>query len=152
MWARMTSRPSLRHLPAVLIAMVVIARTLAGVAAIIRPYLRVDYDLWFELGMVTGQVVVQWCVLWRRTWAERFDYAGVLVLVSGIGAALLWPLLAWNHHAAVTPWIGVLYFFAVVGIIFAIHIAFVMRMKLPKLLCLTWALYRFAILLYVTKL
>jgi hypothetical protein len=148
----MTSRLSLRHLPAVLVAMVVIARTLAGVATIIRPYLRVDYDLWFELGMVTGQVVIQWCVLWRRTWAERIDYAGVLVLVSGIGGALLWPLLGWNHYAAVAPWVGVLYFFAVVGIIFAIHVALVMRMKLPKILCVTWALYRLVILLVVAKL
>jgi len=152
MWARMTSRLSLRHLPAALIAMFVIARTLAGVAAIIRPYLRIDYDLWFELGMVTGQVVVQWCVLWRRTWAERIDYAGVLVLVSGIGGALLWPLLAWNHYAPVTPSAAVLYFFAVVGIIFAIHVVLVMRMKLPKILCVTWALYRLAILVFVTKL
>ena len=147
----MTSRLSLWHLPALLVAMLVIARTLAGVAAILRPYLRIDYDLWFELAMVLGQVVVQWAVLWRRTWAERIDYAGVLVLVSGIGAALLWPLLAWNHHAAVTPWVGVLYFFAVVGVIFAIHIAFVVRMKLPGILCATWALYRFAILLFVTR-
>ena len=142
---------SLQPLPVALVASFVIATTLAAVAGILRPYLRIDYDLWFELGMVFGQVAVQWAVLWRRTWRERVDYAGVLVLVSGIGAALLWPLLLWNRSSPVTPLVGLLYFFGVVGAIFAIHVALVVRLRLPKILCLTWVLYRFAILLVVAK-
>lgn len=141
-----------RHLPVALVAMFLTAKTLAAVAMIIRPFLRIDYDLWFELGMVTGQVVVQWAVLWRRTWRERIDYAAVLVLVSFIGAALLWPLLAWNHGHPVAPLMGVLYFFGVVGVIFAIHVTFVMRLSLPKILCVTWVLYRLAILAVAAKL
>jgi hypothetical protein len=129
--------------------MVATAKTLAAVAAIIKPYLRVDYDLWFELGMVTGQVLVQWTVLWRRTWPERLDYAGVLILVSTIGAALLWPLLAWSSAHPVTPLTGVVYFFAVVAAIFAIHVALVVKLGLPKILCVTWVLYRLAILAVV---
>jgi hypothetical protein len=145
------SRLSARHLPLALAAMFAIARTLAGVAVIIHAYLRVDYDLWFEVGMVTGQVLVQWCILWHRTWRERIDYAGVLLLVSGIGAVLLWPLLLWHHYAPVAPFVALLYFFIVVAVIFAIHVVLVARMKLPTILCVTWALYRLAILLVVAK-
>jgi hypothetical protein len=39
----------------------------------------------------------------------------------------------------------------VVGVIFAIHVVLVARMKLPTILCVTWALYRLAILLVVAK-
>lgn len=140
-----------RSLPLVLLALFVTARTLAGVAAILQPFLRVDYDLWFELGMVSGQVLVQWSILWRRSWAERIDYAGVLLSVSFIGAVLLWPLLLWHHVAPVAPIAAALYFFAVVAVIFAIHVRLVLRRKLPKVLCSTWVLYRLVILLGVAK-
>ena len=133
------------------VATVGIAKTLAAFALVIRPYLAIDYDLWFEVGMVVGQVLFQWCVLWRRTWKERIDYAGVLVLVSSLGAVLLWPLLLWHRTTPVGPFPAVVYFFAVVGVMFAVHVALVVRLKLPKLLCATWVLYRLIILVYVAK-
>ena len=137
--------------PLALVATVGIARTLAAFAVIIRPYLAIDYDLWFEIGMVVGQVLFQWCVLWRQTWRERFDYAGVLVLVSSIGAVLLWPLLLWNRGTPVSPLPAVIYFSAVVSLMFIVHVALVMRRKLPKVVCATWVFYRLILLLVVVK-
>lgn len=128
-----------------------IARTLAGFALVVQPYLGIHYDLWFELGMVIGQVVFQWCVMWRRSWTERVDYAFILLGVSGLGAALLWPLLLWNGRAAVTPLAAVAYFFAVVGVMFLAHWRLVARFSLPLLLCGTWVIYRLLLLLFIVK-
>jgi hypothetical protein len=128
-----------------------IAMTLAAFAAIIQPYLAINYDLWFELGMVIGQVLFQWAVMWRRTWSERLDYALILIGVSTLGAALLGPLLAWNHVAPVKPLAAVLWFFAVVGVMFITHWRLVKRAALPLGLCATWVVYRILLLLIIVK-
>lgn len=131
------------------LAALVVARTLAAFATIIRDFLTVQYDLWFELGMVIGQVAFQWAVLWRRTWTDRLDYAVILVFVSSLGAALLWPLLLWNHFAPVRPLVAVAHFFAVVAVMFAVHARLVARTALPLVLCATWVAYRLLILAVV---
>ncbi|HEY0138312.1 MAG TPA: hypothetical protein VGB85_29710 [Nannocystis sp.] len=127
----------------------VVAETLAAFAGIIRDYLAIHYDLWFELGMVIGQVLFQWAVLWRRTWTERLDYAVILVFVSGLGAALLWPLLLWDRAAPVEPLAAVAYFFAVVAVMFVVHLRLVRQAGLPLVLCMTWVIYRLLILAVV---
>lgn len=131
------------------LAIFAVAATLSAFAQIVRDHLAITYDLWFELGMVVGQVLFQWAVLWRRSWAERLDYAVILVFVSGLGAALLWPLLLWNHLAPVGPLAAVIYFFAVVAVMFGVHLRLVRRAALPLVLCLTWVVYRLLILLVV---
>jgi hypothetical protein len=136
---------------AVPFAIVLIAKALAAFAVIIEPYLAIHYDVRFELGMVVGQVLFQWCVMWRRTWRERLDYALVLVAVSGLGAALLCPLLAWNHASPVTPLAAVAWFFAVVGVMFVAHAWLVKKSALPLVLCGTWVVYRLLLLLLVVK-
>lgn len=134
------------------VAIFLIAKSLAAFAVIIQPYLRIDYDLRFELGMVIGQVLFQWCVLWRRSWKERFDYALILIAVSALGAALLWPLLLWNRAAPVTPLVAaVAWFFAVVGVMFLAHWQLVKRAGLPLVLCATWVVYRLLLLCVVAR-
>ena len=96
--------------------------------------------------MVVGQVLFQWAVLWRRSWTDRLDYAVILVLVSSLGAALLWPLLLWHHRAPVRPLAAVAWFFAVVAVMFLVHLRLVKRAALPLILCLTWVVYRLLIL------
>lgn len=128
------------------LATLVVARTLADFAAIVRDHLAIDYDLRFELGMVVGQVLFQWAVLWRRAWADRLDYAVILVFVSSLGAVLLWPLLLWHARAPVRPLAAVAYFFAVVAVMFVVHLRLVKQAALPLLLCVTWVVYRLLIL------
>ena len=134
-------------------AIAVIAKTLAAFATIIQPYLSIHYDLRFELGMVTGQILFQWCVMWRmhRPWSDRLDYALILIGISGLGAVLLWPLLLWHHTAPVTPLRAVFYFFAVVGVMFVAHWRLVHKARLPLLLCGTWVVYRLFLLLAVVE-
>lgn len=130
-------------------AALVTAWTLAGFARIVQDHLTVQYDLWFEIGMVFGQVAFQWVVLWRGTWTDRLDYAVILVFVSSLGAALLWPLLVLNTIDPVRPLVAILYFFAVVAVMFAVHLINVARAGLPWVLCATWVVYRLLILAVV---
>jgi hypothetical protein len=133
-------------------AIVFIAKTLATFAAIIQSHLRIEYDLWFELGMVIGQVLFQWAVLFRASWRERIRYAFVLIAVSLLGATLLWPMLAYHLRvAALSPLSATVWFFGVVGVMFAVHWWLVKREKLPVKLCATWVVYRLLILAYVLK-
>lgn len=125
------------------------AWTLAGFARIVQDHLAIQYDLWFEICMVFGQVAFQWVVLWRGSWTDRLDYAVILVLVSSLGAALLWPLLAWNTLTPVRPLAAIAYFFAVVAVMFAVHLILVARARLPGVLCATWVVYRLLILAVV---
>lgn len=133
------------------LAVVVTARTLARFALLIADHLAIQYDLWFEIGMVVGQVLFQWAVLWRRGWPARLDYAVIVVFVSSLGAALLWPLLAWHAHAPVGVPVAVAYFFAVVPVMFAVHARLVARAGLPLVLCATWVAYRLLILAVVLR-
>lgn len=130
-------------------AALVTAWTLAGFARIVQGYLAIQYDLWFEICMVFGQVGFQWVVLWRGSWRDRLDYAVILVVVSSLGAALLWPLLALNYGDPVRPFAAVLYFFAVVAVMFGVHLKLVVRAGLPGVLCATWVVYRLLILAVV---
>lgn len=140
-----------KALVAIPVAVLLVAKSLAGFAQIVQPYLAIHYDFWFELGMVLGQVAFQWCVLWRRPWRAKLDYAFLLVLVSGLGAALLLPLLGWHRHAPVAPLVGTGYFMAVVAVMFAVHWFMVKAMRLPALLCATWVVYRLLILLVALR-
>lgn len=133
------------------VAVSVIAWTLSGFAAIVQPYLAIQYDLWVELAMVVGQVLFQWCVLWRRSWRERLDYALVLILVSSLGAVLLWPLLALNRLAPVTIPVALGWFSFVVAIMFSVHWKLVVRAKLPAVLCVGWVVYRLLLLAVLVK-
>jgi len=129
-------------------AIAFVGKTLAAFASIIQAHLAIQYDLWFEIGMVTGQVLFQWLFMLRRTWDERRDYALILFFVSTLGALLLWPLLLWNRESV--P-IALGWFFTVVGIMFAVHWVLVARRGLPKLLCVTWVLYRVLLLFIIVK-
>jgi hypothetical protein len=125
-----------------------VGKTLATFAAIIERHLTITYDVWFEIGMVVGQVLFQWLFLGRRPWRDRLEYATVLLFVSTLGAVLLWPMLVWNRSNEV---IALAWFFAVVAIMFAVHWILVKRRELPTLLCATWVVYRLLILLFIVK-
>lgn len=133
-------------------AIVGVALTLARFARLVMPYLAVDYDVKVELGMVTGQVLFQWLFLGRASWEARFSYAWVLLAVSSVGAALLWPLLAWAHVFEVpSPLVAFAYFCAVVLVMFGAHLRLVGQHGFPGRLCATWIGYRLLLLLVLVK-
>ena len=125
------------------------AFALGSFAQIVAQYLAVRYDYRTEFLMVVGQVGFQWLFMRHSTWAARRTYAVVALTVSMIGSLLLLPLLAIHSASAVTPMFATAWFFGVVGVIFAIHHAMLLRLKLPARLTLTWVLYRLLLLAYV---
>jgi hypothetical protein len=148
----MRDNPSPRWLwLAVPFAVLLVAKSLSLFAAIIAGYLRIHYDFWFEVGMVIGQVLFQWLMLGRRGWTARSEYALLVISVSTLGAALLIPLLAWNHVVPVHPGTATAYFFGVVFIMFLCHRRLVRWRQLPTYLSFTWIAYRIPILLYVVR-
>lgn len=128
---------------------VVIAQTLAAFAVRVEPWLAVRYDWTLELALVTGQVLFQWSFLLRRPRAEKITYAWIVILVSGLGAALLWPLLAFVPETATR--VSVAWFFAVVAVMFGVHYRLVLRHALPKRLCVTWVVYRLFLLALLVR-
>ncbi len=116
---------------------------------LVDDYLRVEYSWLLEVGMVAGQVLFQWGVLWRFPFAEKWRYAVQVITVSLLGAVLLVPLVAWDVVSAVSPVAAAVYFFAVVGVMFVDHWRRVKRLGLPWVLCGTWVLYRVFLLMWV---
>lgn len=147
----MRGRLSLRWWLLLPVALGVVASTLARFATLVAPYLAIDYDMRVEFGMVVGQVLFQWAVLWRRSWADRLDYAVLVLGISSLGAVLLWPLLAWHAQRPVAPLEAVAYFFAVVGIMFVTHAWLLKRFGLPAHLSVTWVIYRLFLLLVLVR-
>ena len=129
----------------------IIARTLAAFTRIVQPYLAVHYSVWIEVGMVVGQVFFQWLVMAKRSWPDRLRYAGLLLGVSGLGALLLWPLLLLDVFAPVTVPTAAGCFFAIVALMFVVHWHFVGSMKLPRILCATWVVYRLLLLAVLVR-
>lgn len=135
----------------IIAAIAVISLVLSRTAIILQPVLAFAYDSRFELVMVIGQVLFQWCFLARETWARRWDYALQVIGVSLLGAILLAPLVLFHAWQPVGLLPGLAYFFAVVGVMFVAHI---WRMKvrgLPWWLCVTWVLYRCILLVFIVK-
>lgn len=128
----------------------IIARTLAAFATRIEPYLSVHYDWRLEILVVTGQIAFQWCFLFRRTRDEKYSYAWIAIAVSALGALLLWPLLLFVPDT-VPRLADVAWFFAVAAIMFTAHLALVVRHGLPKLVALTWVVYRLLLLLLLVR-
>jgi hypothetical protein len=131
------------------VALLVIARTLASFATRIAPYLAVHYDWRLEIALVLGQVAFQWAFMFRRPRQEKLSYAWILICISGVGAILLWPLLAFGGGASLLVTLG--WFFGVVGIMFGVHWLLVVRHDLPKWLCASWVLYRLLLLAFVVR-
>lgn len=125
------------------------AFALGSFAKIIQGYLAVRYDYRTELLMVVGQVGFQWLFMSDSTWAARRTYAILALSVSMIGSVLLLPLIAIHSASAVSPFFATTWFFGVVGVIFLVHHAFIVRARLPLHLTLTWVLYRLLLLAYV---
>ena len=65
------------------LGMLVTARTLAAFARMIEGYLEIQYDFWFELGMVIGQVAFQWAATKANVGAKLIRVK--LVPLTGTG-------------------------------------------------------------------
>ncbi len=134
---------------AILICIAVTALTLHQYAALVQHLITIRYDWLFELCIVTGMLFFQYPFIYKKTWSLKLDYYFNMLLVSLIGSLLLLPLLVLNHYSNYSDTFNLLYFFAVVLIMFFDHKRRVTKLKVPWVISYTWVLYRLIILIFI---
>jgi hypothetical protein len=132
-----------------LVCALISAFALSSFGEIIQQYLSIQYSFATELFMVIGQVGFQWLFMLSKTWADKKSYMVVALTVSVVGSLMLLPLILFHSIYDVPSLIAVIYFFTVVVTIFALHFHLIQKLRLPKLLTITWVIYRLLLLSYV---
>jgi Ca2+/Na+ antiporter len=132
-----------------LVSIIVTAFTLSRYALLIQHLLKIQYNWLFELCMVIGMLFFQFPFIYKKSSAVKLDYYFNLLLVSLMGAFLLWPLLILNRFYACNDMTNIIYFFAVVLLMFFEHKRRVAALSLPVFISYTWVLYRLIILIFI---
>ena len=94
------------------------AVTLSKFATLIQQLIKIKYNWQFELFMVIGMLFFQFPFIFKKKISQKAVYYYNMLLVSLLGALLLWPLLALNRFYKMADIINIAYFFAVVFIMF----------------------------------
>ncbi|MGB4843901.1 MAG: hypothetical protein WBP16_05505 [Ferruginibacter sp.] len=134
---------------AIIGSMVVTALTLNQFANLIQHLISVNYNWQFELLIVTGMLFFQYPFIYKKSWDLKLNYYFNMLLVSLIGAVMLFPLLALNHYSFFSDTFNLMYFFSVVFIMFFDHKRRVNKLGLPVLISYTWVIYRAIILIFI---
>ena len=132
-----------------LLCVVITAAALSQFAKLIQHLLSVRYDWKFELSMVLGQLAFQFSFIYKKTNEQKISYYFNMLLVSLIGSVLLLPLLIINYFYSLNSLSNILYFFAVVLIMFFEHRRRVKKLEFPSYISYTWVLYRLLILIFI---
>jgi hypothetical protein len=130
-------------------AILLTAYTLSVYAVQLQQYLAIRYSFFIELVMVCGQVLFQAVWLGRRAVTIKIQYTFHLLTVSLIGSGLLWLFVAVARWLTLPDYTALVYFLAVVAIMFAEHRRRVRVLDLPSYLSYTWILYRILILFFI---
>jgi hypothetical protein len=133
----------------IVFSIVITAFTLNWYAALIQHLITINYNWRFELCMVTGMLFFQYPFIYKQQWQLKLDYYFNMLLVSLMGAILLWPVIMVNHFYTCVDLINVIYFFAVVWVMFWEHKRIVAKLSLPVFISYTWILYRIIILIFI---
>lgn len=126
------------------------AFTLNQYAKLIQHLLKVKYNWQFELFMVLGMLIFQYPFIYKKDWSLKLGYYFNMLLVSLLGSLLLWPLLIINYFYTCGDMVNLIYFFAVVAIMFFVHKQRVAKLLLPVYISYTWVLYRCIILIFIS--
>jgi hypothetical protein len=132
-----------------LLCIAVTAFTLSRYAILIQHLLKIQYNWQFELFMVLGMLFFQYPFIYKNTGKLKLEYYFNMLLVSLMGSVLLWPLLIVNHFEYCVDLINIIYFFAVVWVMFWEHKRIVAKLSLPVFISYTWVLYRLIILIFI---
>jgi hypothetical protein len=131
------------------ICIAITAITLNQYAGLVQHLITSRYGWQFELCMIIGMLFFQYPFLYKKKRSLQLDYYFNMLLVSLMGSVLLFPLLLLNFYSACTDTFNLLYFFAVVLIMFFDHKRRVAALALPVLMSYTWVLYRVLILIFI---
>lgn len=136
-------------LAAIVCCIVTTTFTLSRFALLIQHLIVLKYNWQFEFCMVTGMMLFQYLFIYKKSRRLKIDYYFTLLLVSLLGAVLLWPLLYINLFNKLNDVINLTYFFTVVILLFFVHRRAVAILSLPQILSYSWVFYRFIILLLI---
>lgn len=131
------------------ICITVTAISLNQYAQLIQHLITIRYGWQFELCMIIGMLFFQYLFIYKKSRSLKLDYYFNMLMVSLIGSALLFPLLALNFYSDYNDTFNLLYFFAVVLIMFFDHKRRVATLALPVLISYTWVLYRILVLIFI---
>lgn len=133
----------------IVLCIAITAFTLNQYTKLIQHLLTINYNWQFELGMVTGMLLFQYPFIYKQRRQLKLEYYFNMLLVSLMGAILLWPVIIVNHFYNCVDLINIIYFFAVVWVMFWQHKRIVAKLLLPVFISYTWILYRFIILIFI---
>jgi hypothetical protein len=122
---------------------------LGSFVQIVERFIAARYDYWTEMFFVIAQVPFQWIFMRRSSWRSRWRYALIALGVSLIGSIALLPLLLYHRLSGTSPLAAAIYFFGVVAFIFVLHALAIARERLPRILTLTWVVYRLGIVAFL---
>ena len=132
-----------------LVCIAVTAFTLSRYAMLIQHLLTIKYNWQFELLMVLGMLFFQYPFIYTKAKLLQLEYYFNMLLVSLMGSVLLWPLLILNQFYHCSNAVNLVYFFAVVLLMFFEHKRRVAKLLMPVFISYTWVLYRFIILIFI---
>jgi len=133
----------------IVISVAFTAATLSRFANLINHLINLDYNWQFEFFVVLGMIIFQYPFIYKKWWSLKLNYYYNMLLVSLIGASLLWPLLILNQYSNFSDTFNLLYFFAVVMLMFFDHKRRVTKLQLPVFISYSWVLYRLIILIFI---
>jgi hypothetical protein len=102
-----------------------------------------------EFMICGGQVIFQGIIISLYKPAKSWEYLGNMMTISLAGALLLLPMIGIAHFIAINPFICMLYFLAVAGLMFLEHVRRSKLLDLGWLLTITWVVYRLGVLLLI---
>jgi hypothetical protein len=131
------------------ICIAITAITLNQFAQLIQHLITIRYGWRFELCIIIGMLFFQYPFIYKKSRSLKLDYYFNMLLVSLTGSIMLLPLLLLNFYSGYSDTFNLLYFFAVVLIMFFDHKRRVASLALPVIISFTWVLYRAIILIFI---
>ncbi|QNK64636.1 DUF393 domain-containing protein [Pedobacter sp. PAMC26386] len=128
----------------------VISCILSGYARLMNGLLPEDH-IYREYLICGGQLLFQALIVSRMNISKqmKWDYLGNMMTISFGGALLLLPGILIAHWVQLPAVVYAAYFMGVAGLMFLEHIRRTGLLKLGWTLTMSWALYRFVILLII---
>ncbi|MFD1255784.1 DUF393 domain-containing protein [Mucilaginibacter terrae] len=96
-----------------------------------------------------GQILFQGLIISWYAPAKRWNYLGNMMTISLAGSLLLLPVLLLAKFADLNAVICIFCFMGVAGLMFLEHVRRTKLLQLGWLLTITWAVYRFIVLMFI---
>jgi predicted DCC family thiol-disulfide oxidoreductase YuxK len=108
-----------------------------------------ESNFYREFWICGGQVLWQLIVVSFTNKSKAWDYLGTLMTISFAGSLLLVIAIAFSQLFTLPPFVFVIYFLVVAGLMLVEHIRRMKILQLNSYLTITWILYRIILLIFI---